>query len=236
MFFSSKEAFLKKIPLFENISERDVQLIARDLKQRPYKEGDLIFHEGDPGESLFIVRSGKVRIYVGGNRSGVETSVILFGRPGEVFGELAVVDGEPRSASARAIENTVVYFVDRDTFRDHMLKIPQLAMNFTQLLTKRMRYNTSQLNSMASLTVTSRLARQLIKLSNDYGREEGEGIVIDINLTQTDLASLIGATRESTNRAMRSLRKANVADMIQGKLLVYNLAELQEIATASDSK
>ena len=230
MLFSSKESFLKKIQLFADLTDRELKAIARDIKQRPYKEGDLIFHEGDPGESLFIVRSGKVRIYVGGNRSGVETSVILFGRPGEIFGELAVVDGEPRSASARAIENTVVYFIDRQTFQRHMMSIPQLAMNFTQLLTKRMRYNTSQLNSMASMTVSSRLARLLHKLSIDYGKETEEGISIEINLTQTDLASLIGATRESTNRAMRSLRESSIVSNQNGKLLVLNQDSLKELA------
>ena len=155
---------------------------------------------------------------------------------GEIFGELAVVDGEPRSASARAIENTICYFVDRETFQGHMLSIPQLALNFTQLLTKRMRYNTSQLNSMASMTVASRLARLLYKLSVEYGKESESGLTIEINLTQSDLASLIGATRESTNRAMRSLRESSIVANIDGKLTVLDQQQLKEVAEAAEAK
>ncbi|MFT5193341.1 MAG: CRP/FNR family cyclic AMP-dependent transcriptional regulator, partial [Candidatus Promineifilaceae bacterium] len=198
---------LINIPLFSSLSGRERMRLAGSMRQRLYKAGDMVFHEGDPGNALYIVHSGLVRIYTGGRENGFETSVILFGRPGDVFGELAVIDGEPRSASAKAMEDTVVYVIERETFRNHMEMIPKLAFNFMSLMSRKMRDTTLHMDSLASQSVSERLAKLLVKLMDDFGSKQGDDVVLDINLNQTELASMIGATRESTNRAMRHLKK-----------------------------
>ena len=144
--------FLQEIPLFHDLSQEQLRSIAKDVQPRRFGQGEIIFREGDPGQVLYLVQAGQVRIYVNG-LDGSETSVILFGRPGDMFGELAVIDGLPRSATAVALDETLLYTISRESFRLHMQRFPQLALNFMKELTHRVRYNTRQMDSLASLPV-----------------------------------------------------------------------------------
>lgn len=220
---------LINIPLFSGLSNRERMRLAGSLRQRHYKPGQIIFHEGDPGDALYVVRSGMVRIYTGGRENGFETSIILFGRPGDVFGELAVIDGAPRSASAKAMEDTLVYVMARETFQHHMELMPKLAINFMSLMSRKMRVNTQHMDSLASQNVGERLAKLLLKLIEDFGRKQGDNVVLDIHLNQTEIASMIGATRESTNRAMRNLKKQEIVAQQNGKLFVKDTGALRQL-------
>ncbi len=213
--------FLKQTALFTNIIGNDLQAIARHIVPRHFKQGEIIFHEGDPGRSLYLVKSGQVRIFING-LDGSETSVILFGKPGDIFGELAVIDGLNRSASAVALGETVLYTMSRDNFRDQMRQRPQLALNFMKILSERVRYNTKQMDSLATLDVPGRLARKLLELAHEYGRVTPNGVHIDMALTQTNLASLIGATRESTNKSLREFRKHDWIRLESGQMYILN--------------
>ena len=220
--------FFRSVPLFEDLSEHDLTTVVPDMTKRRFRAGDKIFREGDPGEVLYLVQSGQVRIYVHGTGTGIETSVFLCGRPGEIFGELAIVDGLPRSATATAMEETVVYTLSREAFQRHMRRVPQLALNFMKLLSVRVRYNTKQVKSLALMTVSSRLARLLLKLAQDYGVVQTAGVRINTNLKQSDLASLIGATRESTNKVLRIFRKEELICNDEGDIVVLDPEALRQ--------
>ena len=224
-------AFLQQTTLFADISAADLQAIAVDIIPRTFKQGEIIFHEGDPGQTLYLIQSGQVRIFVNG-LDGSETSVILFGRPGEIFGELAVVDGMPRSATALALGQTVLYTMSRENFRQHTLNYPQLALNFMKVLSSRLRSSTQQMDSLASLGIPQRLARKLLQLAQDYGKAEVAGVNITMRLTQTDLASLIGATRESTNKTLREFRQNGWLHMDQGQITILDAEALKAQVTA----
>ncbi|MEM8860530.1 MAG: Crp/Fnr family transcriptional regulator [Chloroflexota bacterium] len=221
---------LSNIPLFEGLTSRERMRLTGSLRERSFDAGSMVFHEGDPGDALYVVRSGLVRIYTGGKGTGFETSVILFGRPGDVFGELAVIDGEPRSASAKAMEDTKLYIMGRENFQYHMENMPKLAFNFMSLMSRKMRSSTQHLDSLASQNVSERLANLLIRLMDEFGTPHGDDIVLDINLNQTELASLIGATRESTNRAMRQLKQQHIVQQENGKILVRNYVALRQLS------
>jgi CRP/FNR family transcriptional regulator, cyclic AMP receptor protein len=221
------QQFLSHIPLFANLPDATLQTVARDLIPRYVPAGETIFHEGDPGEWLYIVKSGQVRIFVHGN--GQETSVILFGRPGDIFGELAIVDGLPRSANATAMVDTWLYTLEREQFRAHMRYSPQLALNFMKLLTVRVRYNTSQMSSLASQGVPGRLARLLLRLAQEYGQVEPVGVRINANLNDTDLASLIGATRESTNKTLSQFRRQSLIRKERGHIVIIDPDSLRQV-------
>jgi CRP/FNR family transcriptional regulator, cyclic AMP receptor protein len=215
---------LKQTNLFAQLSDADLACIARDLVARHYGEGEIIFHEGDAGQMLYIVGSGQVRIFVNG-LDGSETSVIVFGRPGELFGELAVIDGLPRSATAVSLDQTTLYTINREQFRDHMRRSPQLALNFMQELSQRVRYNTRQMDSLVTLPVPARLARKLVELAQEYGRlttNPVQGVHIDLALTQSQLASLIGASRESTNKSLRDFQRRRWVHLTQGHIIVLD--------------
>lgn len=223
--------FLQDIPLFHSLTLDQLRSISEDVQPRKFKQGEIIFREGDPGQVLYLVQSGQVRIYVNG-LDGSETSVILFGRPGDMFGELAVIDGLPRSATAVALDKTVLYTISRESFRQHMQRFPQLALNFMKELTHRVRYNTRQMDSLASLPVSQRLARKLLELAQDYGRIEADSVIIDMTLTQANLASLIGATRESTNKILRDFRERCLIWFEYGRITILDADALRTEVTA----
>ncbi|MCA9896718.1 MAG: Crp/Fnr family transcriptional regulator [Ardenticatenaceae bacterium] len=223
--------FLQEIPLFHDLSQEQLRSIAKDVQPRRFGQGEIIFREGDPGQVLYLVQAGQVRIYVNG-LDGSETSVILFGRPGDMFGELAVIDGLPRSATAVALDETLLYTISRESFRLHMQRFPQLALNFMKELTHRVRYNTRQMDSLASLPVSQRLARKLLELAQDYGRIETESVIIDMTLTQANLASLIGATRESTNKILRDFRERYLIWFEYGRITILDADALRAEVTA----
>lgn len=158
--------------------------------------------------------------------------MILFGRPGDIFGELAVIDGLPRSATAVALEDTLLYTIGREQFRHQMRRCPQLALNFMKELTRRVRYNTRQVDALASLPVPQRLARKLLELAQDYGQACDDGVLIDMTLTQSHLASLIGATRESTNKSLRDFRAQGWIQSEQSRITVLDPEALRAQVSA----
>ena len=220
--------FLKTVSLFSELDDRQLDSIAQDCQPRHYAQGDIIFHEGDPGQVLYINQTGQVRIYVNG-LDGSETSVILFGRPGDIFGELAVIDGLPRSATAVALDDTDLLIIGREPFRQHMRQHSQLALNFMKELTRRVRYNTRQMDTLASLPVPKRLARKLMDLAQDYGRVQETGVFIDLHLPQAILAGMVGATRERVNKCLRDFRKESWIQLDQGYITILDPEALREL-------
>lgn len=218
--------FLTETALFHDLGEGTLQRISQDIVERDYAQGDIIFREGDPGQVLYLVYAGQIRIFIHG-LDGTETSVILMGRPGDIFGELAVIDGLPRSATAVAMEKTTLYTIEREAFRNYMRHHPQLAFNFMRVLSNKVRKNTEQIDTLTSLPVPQRVARKLLELAQDYGRVESSGVAINTTLTQGELASLIGATRESTNKALRDFRRRQWIAMENGRILILDPAALR---------
>lgn len=223
--------FLANTQLFNDLTEAQLALISQDIVPRQYEQGEVIFREGDPGEVLYMVQSGQVRIFIN-SLDGSETSVILFGRVGDIFGELAVIDGLPRSATAVALDKTTLYTIQRQVFSQHMRHMPQLSFNFMHELTKKVRYNTLQMDSLTSLPVPQRLARKLMEMAQNYGRVQTNGVAIDMTLTQSDLASLIGATRESTNKALRDFRQKEWILLEQGQITILDPEALRAQVTS----
>lgn len=198
---------IKKEPLFSGISEFSYRQIFQDMRLRRFKPDQIIFREGDPGSFLYFVKSGRVRIYVH-SKQGSEVSIILYGHEGDLFGELAVIDGLPRSATAVALVPTQLYVLNHEDFYKHMHRCSEFAFNVMRDLSRRLRYNTEHVTNLTSLGIPQRLAGKLIELAYEYGRSGKDGIFITIPLTQDDLASFIGATRESINRNLRTFQKA----------------------------
>lgn len=223
--------FLKQTVLFGELSDAVLHRISQDVVERQFGQGEIIFREGDPGRVLFLVKSGQVRIFING-LDGTETSVILLGRPGDIFGELAIIDGLPRSATAVAMEPTTLYTISREAFRDHMRQNPQLAMNFMQELSSKVRHNTRNIDTLTSLPVPQRLARKLMELAQDCGLVEAKGVTLNTTLTQTQLASLIGATRESTNKTLREFRQRDWIWMENGRITILDPDALKAQITA----
>lgn len=213
-------AFLQAVPLFANLGDAELQALAADLRPHDYAPGALIFSEGEPGQTLFLVERGQVRIFIQ-NDNGQEISVNVCG-PGDLFGELAVIDQLPRSATAQAMGDTRVLSLTRDRFRDHLRRSPQLALNFMLALSVRVRYNTRQMDNLNQRSVPARLARKLLELAQQHGVAEAQGVRLRLTLTQSDLASMTNATRESVNKALGQFRRQALIDIRAGSIIVLD--------------
>jgi len=220
--------FLKAVPLFAGLSDAELQALAADLVARRFAAGETIFCEGDVGQALYLVAAGQVRIFVHGD-GGQEASV-TWCRTGEFFGELALIDAGPRSASAVATQGALVYALSGDRFHEHMRRSSQLAWNFLEALSVRVRNSTRQLGSLSLLDIPGRLAHKLLELAQAHGEPGGDGVRIGLALTQSDLASLIGATRESINKVLGAFRRQGLIRMEHGDIVVLDRERLARLA------
>jgi CRP-like cAMP-binding protein len=174
---------------------------------------------------MYIIESGKVRIFVL-SESGHEISVRIFG-PGDMFGELSVLDGLPRSAGAIAMEETHVMTLRREDLQSLLKQYPQIALGIITALTGRIRYTTDYAETFAFLDVDGRVAKRLLELAAQYGLQTAQGTEIDLRLTQGDLASLVGATRERINKVLGFFRDEGLVDLDAHKVIILDPSGLQ---------
>ena len=197
---------LQSVPFFSNLKSEEVGELASRLVIRRFGIGQVIFHHGDPGGLLYIISQGKVKI-THSTRDGQEALLAILGS-GDFFGELALLDDSPRSATAEALEPTVALTLHRTDFRRFISSNPDFAMHVLQSLARHIRRLNSQLSDIFFLDLPGRLARTLLRLADRHGHSVENGILIDLSLTQTDLAEMTGATRVSINKALGRFRRA----------------------------
>lgn len=217
---------LKKVTLFEGLGNDALDRLAKDMRRRTFRRGTMIFHKDQVGDALYIVESGRVRLFLP-TESGAELWVEFAGR-GDVFGEVALLDEGPRSASAETIEDTIVYTLSRDDFRKFITDTQSFAWKLIQLLSDRLRHVTAYAESLAFLDVHARVARVLLELSGRYGVKKNGAVEIDLDLTQAELATMVGATRERVNRALADFRSQSVIDLRGRKIVLLNADKLKE--------
>jgi CRP/FNR family transcriptional regulator, cyclic AMP receptor protein len=206
---------LAEIPLFQVLSQEGISAAARAGLSRIYAPGQIICHQGDPGDHLYAVIEGLVKIVFTSER-GDEMVLNILG-PQEIFGELAVLDGSPRSASVVALKATSVFMLPRRQLLELMSVNPGLADEFLKLIGKLVRKLTEKAGDLAFLDLVGRLAKLLLQLSAMHGHVHG--VVLDSGLTQTDLAGMIGASRPAVNRALQSLATRGLI-ALQGRTIV----------------
>jgi CRP/FNR family transcriptional regulator/CRP/FNR family cyclic AMP-dependent transcriptional regulator len=210
--------------LFSRLTGQELEALALSLGKRTFGKGTIIFHKGSPGRSLYIIESGRVRIFLLSS-SGQEISVNVYG-PGDVFGELALLDGLPRSAGAVVMEKTVVHTLYREDFLQLLDASPRMAMSIIRDLVSRLRYTTALMEQQAFLDVNGRVAAKLLELADRYGRE-GEGIEIDLQLTQAELASWVSARRESVNKVLGVFRDQGLIEVDGQHITILDRAGLK---------
>ena len=198
-----KAGLLQSVPLFARVPVHELEALARNLGKRTFGKGMIIFHRGSPGQTLYIIESGAVRIF-SLSETGQEITVNIYG-PGEVFGEMTVLDRGPRSAGALCLERTVTYTLHRDVFARCLERNPALANGIIELLVARLRYTTDYLESLVFLDVCGRVAAKLLEIDERYA-EHGHRAGPAVRLTQGELATWVAASRESVNKVFSTFR------------------------------
>lgn len=220
----SKE-LLKKASLFSQLSDDTLGDLAAQLRRRAFRRGTIIFHKDQAGDALYVVDSGRIRIFLP-TPGGEELTVDVAG-PGDVFGELALLDGRPRSASAESLEDAVTFSISREEFQKYLARNPRLAVSLVELLSSRLRHVTEYAESLAFLDVHARLARMLLEMAERYGVQK-DGTEIDFDLTQADLGTMVGATRERVNRALAAFRAQGLIELRGRKIVLLDTNRLRQ--------
>jgi CRP/FNR family cyclic AMP-dependent transcriptional regulator len=214
-------------PLFQAMRPAELDGILKFSSERRIQRGMTIFQKGDTGDSMMAVLRGRVRISaISSDGKEITLNVI---NPGEVFGEIALLDGQPRSADASAIEDTTLLVVERRHLVPFLRANDDLYLRLLAVLCDRLRRTSMALESIALLDLPGRLARLLLKLAGDYGRPAPGGVRIDVKLSQRDLATLVASTRESVNKQLRVWREDGVLHLDGGYVVLRRPNELRAL-------
>jgi CRP-like cAMP-binding protein len=221
-------ALLQNTPLFGALPPDPLQRLAEMAIPRSYGRGEIIFHEDDSGDALFVVVTGLVKVYRTSSE-GEEMLLVTLG-PAAVFGELPMVDGGTRSASAAAVEPTTVLIVKRTALLEALRGSPELVDSLLRSLGSMVRRVTDQAADLVFLDLHGRVAKLLLRLAEERGTAESGGLVLDLHLTQTDLANMVGGSRQSVNQVLNAFERLGYLEL-DGRRIVITKRELLERRT-----
>ena len=226
-FSSSKLSVLRKHPIFADLEPDAFDQLCRYAKHSTLKRGASLFSKGDPGISLYAVISGTVKMSIS-SPDGRNAILNIVG-PGEIFGEIALLDGGARSADAIANSNCELFVIDRREFIPFVKSQPALAMKFIELLCERLRRTSDQVEQIILQNLPGRLASALLRLSekNEFA-PQGRTIA----MTQQEISEMVGMTRESINKQLRAWAARGWVRLEHGAIVVLNADMLRDLAEA----
>jgi CRP/FNR family cyclic AMP-dependent transcriptional regulator len=221
-----KLTMLRRYPLFRGLPLEHIERLSTYASTRAYARGATIFTKGDPGTSLFAVCSGTIRIAVP-SPDGRDAVFNLIGE-GEIFGEIALLDGKPRTADATAMTDCELMLIDRRDFVGVLESQPETALKLIEVLCARVRKTSQQVEDVLFLDLPGRLAKQLLRLIGDAERSGGDH---KVSMTQRELGQMIGMSRESTNKQLREWEERNWVRIERGGITVLATEALAAIGT-----
>lgn len=204
-------------------------LIAYGVTTR-HDAGSTIFAKGDPGESMMVVLSGRVRI--SNSVPGGREAIINYLDPGAMLGEIAFLDGKPRSADAVAATPCELFVLRRRELTPLLEAHPALLLRLIEVLCERLRRATDIMEEVMFLKAGPRVARALLRLADEHGRSCAGAVAVEMKLSQTDLASHVGLSRESVNRELQTLREAGIIALDYGQITIREPRRLRAVAQA----
>jgi CRP-like cAMP-binding protein len=221
------QEFLAGLTLFADLEAQQLEQIAQRVQRRTFALGVTLFHQDMPGTMMYMIEMGSVRVISIG-RTGQELTLNVLG-PGEIFGELSILDGQQRSATAITLVPTVVWLLSQADLNEFMSKYPPVNQAMIQILVERVRTTARRLEAMTFQDVLGRLAFELLSLAERNGQPHEQGIEISIPLTQVDLATMVGATRESVNKSVSVLRSKKLIAVDGTRWFLLDPAGIQKI-------
>jgi CRP/FNR family cyclic AMP-dependent transcriptional regulator len=224
----SRRRLLLSSALFDVLPREVLDDILLQASEKSVRRGQTVFQKGDEGTYMVAVLSGRIRISAT-SPEGREVTLNMIDA-GEVFGEMALLSGEPRSADATALEDSHLMLVERKHFLPHLASSNELALRVIDVLCKRLRDTSETLGNFAMLDLPGRLALKLLNLAGEYGKSANGRIRLEIRLSHTDLGRFVGCSRESVNKQMRAWEEAGIVAREGGRIAVCKPAVLRRIA------
>ena len=219
---------LAGISIFGSLHGDDLQQLVDITTVKHLEAKETLFHKGETAVSLFGVMSGRLKA----SASGADGKEVVFGLmdPGEVIGEIALLDSEPRSATVVAMEKSELLCLDRRDFLPFVEKHPSVAVQLAAVLASRLRKLSEVMEDTLFLTLPTRLAKKILALADSYGRPTEDGVVIELKLPQHELGELVGTSRESVNKQLRAWVEAGLVQVDRGYITVCNQEGLEQLA------
>jgi len=215
--------FLATVPLFNGLDRVELERFAEVTREKSYPKGSVILFEDDPGDSLFVVRDGRVKVVLIGE-DGREVILGVLG-VGEYFGELSLIDDRPRSAHVIAMEDSNLLVLRREDFRKRVESSPSVAWSLLTELSRRLRRADDKIGGLVLLDVPVRIARLLLDLAEESGTN-----AIEKTLTHQTIAQMIGASRETVSRAMKDFQDAGWITVERRRIALADRAALEQRA------
>lgn len=201
MLTEAERKLLHDVDLFDGLAPEQSTMVGTLLQRKTFPAGTNLMSFEQPGEVVYIILSGTVKIHVE-QTDGTDVIIAILG-PGDTVGEMSLLDSAGRSANVITQEESTLFWLDRTAFQQCLREAPVITYNLVRTLSSRLRLANEQIQALATLDVYGRVARQILAFAQKYGKSNDKGsIVIPIRLTQSDLAGLVGASRERVNGAI----------------------------------
>ncbi len=223
-----KRTLLGGSSIFQGLAERDLDALAAVTVTKRLVSKEVLFHKGEMGSELYGVLSGRLRISAAGPDG--KGMVFTYADPGEIFGEISLIDSSPRSATVEAAEPSELMVLHRRELMPFLKQHPEVAIHMGQLVAARLRRVSEQVEDAYLLSLPARLARKVIALGRVYGKETPKGVTLEIPLAQQEIGELIGATRESVNKILRRWSESELVEVDQKIITIRDLDGLQDVA------
>lgn len=213
---------LARAGIFQGVSPDAVAALVRQLEPVTFRRTEVVFSEGEPGDTLYIITAGKVKI---GRKSvdGRDSLITLMG-PSDMFGELAIFDPGPRTSTVTALTEVKAVTMSRGVLRSWIADRPEIAEQLLRVLARRLRRTNDNLSDLIFTDVPGRVAKQLLYLAQRFGSRDGTALRVDHELTQEEIAQLVGSSRETVNKALSDFAQRGWI-RVQGRSILIDNAE-----------
>jgi CRP/FNR family transcriptional regulator, cyclic AMP receptor protein len=222
------EVVLRRAPLFDGLDEESARALRRQMSDIKLSRGEHLFLEGQDGDRLYVVLDGKIKL-TRTAADGRENLLSVIG-PGEMFGELSLFDPRPRTSTASAVTDATVAALAHDALRPWLLERPDVSMHMLRALAKRVRREFDVTADLVFTDVPGRVAKNLLDLAERFGEQDRDGLHVHHDLTQEELAQLVGASRETVNKALADFAARGWLQISARSVLILDIERLRRRA------
>jgi len=220
--------YLKMIPLLQDLPAESMTRLAEAVEINEVRRRQVVYLPGDPGRSVYFVNGGRVKISKV-TRDGKELTLAYRG-PGELFGEIALIEGGPREEMAEAMENALLTEMERGDFERLIQTQPLLGLRLARLLTQRRRDIENKIENLVFKDVNAKLAELLLRLANDYGVDHERGTLVALKITHKEMANLIGSTRETVSLTLSQFKRRGLIRTEGRKVIIADREGLRALS------
>jgi len=211
------QELLRNVPIFAELTEADLEVLARLATRRRYPKDGVVFFENEEGASFFMIVQGRIKVTILGD-DGREIILSVLSS-GDFFGEMALLDNEPRSATAIAVEDSELLCLNRADFQSVVSANPRVMQALIKVLTTRLRKANHQISTLALLDVYGRVARVILEMAREDGRRLKDGAIAFRRATHQEIANRIGTTRETVTRMLKDLQRQGLI-AVEGREII----------------